>query len=284
MGKLLVRLGLGLIFMVFGLLNYFGNVSENPITGETQRVPVSPQQEIVLGQQARQEVASQLGGLHANSTLQAYVDQVGQRVVQQSEASETPYPFEFHLLSDTETVNALALPGGQIFVTAGLLSRLDTEAQLAGVLGHEIAHVVARHGAEQLARQQLGAMLVNAVRIAASDDPSNAQQAGAIAQIVNQFVSLRYSRDDEIESDRLGFRFMTAAGYNPEGIVELMQILNAAQGQGQQLEFLSTHPNPSNRIVKLKNLISSNYPGGIPESLEERPDRFTQIVKPRLSH
>ncbi|NJL87084.1 MAG: M48 family metalloprotease [Leptolyngbyaceae cyanobacterium SM1_1_3] len=282
MSKLVVRLVIGLVFALFGLLNYFTNVSDNPITGESQRIQLTPQQEVVLGQQASQEMAAEYGGLYPDQQLQAYVDQVGQAVVQQSEASQSPYPFEFYLLRDLETVNAFALPGGQIFITAALLGRLENEAQLAGVLGHEVGHVVARHGAEHLARQQLGALLVNVVGITVSDSPDQARQAAILAQAVNQLVNLRYGREDELESDRLGFQFMVEAGYTPEGIVELMAILNQASSGGSPPEFLSTHPNPDNRIERLEALISEEFPNGIPPELEEGDPGFAQTIRPRL--
>ena len=277
MQKFLIRVGLGLIIAVFGLISYCTNVTENPITGEQQRIQLSPRQEITLGVEARDELAVEYGGLYPNRALQAYIDRVGTEVVSESVASESPYPFEFHLLDDPNTVNAFALPGGQIFITTGLLQRLETEAQLAGVLAHEVGHVIARHGAEHLARQQLGAALVNAVGVAASETPEQGQQAAVVAQAINQLIGLRYGREDELESDRLGFQFMTNAGYNPQGIVELMQILNAASGQNPP-EFLSTHPNPNNRVERLQELISERYPQGIPASLEEGEQDFTQQV------
>lgn len=282
MRRLLVRLGIGVLFALFGVFTYFTNVDVNPVTGERQRVQLSPRQEVVLGLQARQEVASRHGGLYPDQTLRTYIDRVGTRVVQQSAAAQAPYPFEFHLLRDPKTINAFALPGGQVFITAALLSRLSSEAQLAGVLGHEIGHVVGRHGAQHLAKQQLGKTLVNAVGVAASDNPENARQAAAVAQAVNQLVSLRYGREDELESDRLGFQFMTEAGYNPQGIVELMQILGSARQGGAPPEFLSTHPNPGNRVERLQNLIAQTYPNGVPANLEEGRDNFTPI-KGRLS-
>lgn len=277
MQKFLIRVGLGLIIAVFGLISYCTNVTENPITGEQQRIQLSPRQEITLGVEARDELAVEYGGLYPNRALQTYIDRVGTEVVSESVASESPYPFEFHLLDDPNTVNAFALPGGQIFITTGLLQRLETEAQLAGVLAHEVGHVIARHGAEHLARQQLGAALVNAVGVAASETPEQGQQAAVVAQAINQLIGLRYGREDELESDRLGFQFMTNAGYNPQGIVELMQILNAASGQNPP-EFLSTHPNPNNRVERLQELISERYPQGIPASLEEGEQDFTQQV------
>ncbi|MEO1590478.1 MAG: M48 family metallopeptidase [Cyanobacteria bacterium J06632_22] len=284
MGRLALRLVIGLLFALFGLVNYFTNTVENPITGEQQRVGLSPEQEIVMGQQGKQSVLAEFGGLYRSPALQSYVDQVGQAVVQQSEASQTPYPFEFHVLDDRQTVNAFALPGGQIFITTGLLGRLDSEAQLAGVLGHEVAHVVARHGAEHLARQQLGAALVNAIAISASDDQGGGRQAAILAQAVNQMMNLRYGRDDELESDRLGFDFMIDANYNPKGIVELMAILNSAQSEvgGRPPEFLSTHPNPENRIGRLEALIADAYPNGIPEPLEEGEQDYARQALPQL--
>lgn len=283
MSRLLIRLAIGAIFAVFGMFNYFTNVSENPITGEKQRVQLSPQQEIIIGRQSAPEMAAQHGNLYPDRALQDYVDQVGNKVVQSSSAKNSPYPFEFHLLRDPQTVNAFALPGGQVFITAALLSRLNSEAQLAGVLGHEVGHVIGRHGAEHLAKQQLGSALVNAVGIAASDRPGSGRQAAILAQAVNQMVNLKYGREDELESDYLGFELMTEAGYNPVGIVELMKILNSARGgAGGQPEFISTHPNPENRIQELLALIEQEYPNGVPAQLTEGKDRFAQIVGRRL--
>ena len=282
MGRLVVRLLIGSIFAVFGLLNYFGNVTENPVTGETQRVQMTPKQEIVLGLRSREQMAAQHGGLYPDSILQDYVDEVGNRIVKNSAASDAPYPYEFHLLRDNRTINAFALPGGQVFITAALMSKLNTEAQLAGVLGHEIAHVVARHGAEHIAKQQLGAAIVNAVGIAASDGIDSGRNAAILARAVNQMVNLKYGREDELESDRLGFQFMTQAGYNPQGIVELMAILDSARGGQTSPEFFSTHPNPGNRVARLQEIIEQTYPNGIPSNLREGEQSFTQVVVPRL--
>lgn len=278
MRRLIFRFGIGLIFAIFALFNYYGNVTENPITGEKQRIQMSPRQEIVLGVQSREQLAAQHGGLYPDRNLQNYLDRVGKRVVEKSVAAQSPYPFEFHLLRDPQTVNAFALPGGQVFITAAMLSRLNSEAQLAGVLGHEVGHVIGRHGAEHLARRQLGAALVNAVGVAASDDPQSGRQAAIVAQAVNQLVNLKYGREDELESDRLGLEFMTEAGYNPQGIVELMQILKSVGSGSRPPEFLSSHPDPGNRVVQLKQMISQTYPNGIPPQLETGKQRFAQIV------
>lgn len=285
--RLLVRLGIGVLLALFGLVTYCTNVVKNPVTGESQRVALNPNQEVVLGRQSTSKMEAQYGGFYPDSALQNYVTQVGQRIVQRSSASQAPspnshYPYEFHLLKDPQTINAFALPGGPVFMTVGLLRRLKSEAQLAGVLGHEIGHVVARHGAQHLAKQQLGGALVNAIGIAASDNAQDARRAALLAQAVNQMVSLKYGREDELQADQLGFRFMREAGYNPQGILELMQILGASRQGGAPPEFFSTHPNPENRLQRLKSLITQAYPNGVPANLEEGRDKFAKYVQPRL--
>ncbi|MEP0917422.1 M48 family metalloprotease [Leptolyngbya sp. DQ-M1] len=278
--SVLIRLILGLVFAVGSLFSYFGATNVNPVTGENQRVQLSPRQEIALGLQSRQQMAARHGGLFPEQSLQDYIDAVGERVVQRSEAAKAPYPFEFHLLRDSQTVNAFALPGGQIFITAALLGRMNSEAQLAAVLGHEVGHVVGRHGAEHLAKQQLGVSLVNAIGVAASGGEDGGQGAAAIAQAANQLVNLRYGRQDEAESDRLGLKFMLQAGYDPRGILELMQILAQSSG-GRKPEFLSSHPDPGNRLQTLKAAIQKSFPQGIPPNLEDGRDRFAQVVRRR---
>ncbi|MDF0551904.1 M48 family metalloprotease [Kamptonema sp. UHCC 0994] len=282
MNRHLFRFAIGLLIAFFGFISYLTTTVENPVTGEKQRVQLSPRQEVVLGLRSRSQIAAKFGGLDQDKVLQDYIDRVGMRVVEQSAASKTGYPFEFHLLRDPQTVNAFALPGGQVFVTVGLLRRLKSEAQLAGVLGHESGHVVGRHGAEHLAKQQLGAALVTAVGVAASDDRGNGQQAAVLAQAVNQLVSLQYGRQDELEADRLGVRFMSEAGYNPKALAEVMQILETASGGGRQPEFLSSHPNPGNRIQVIQSAIAQQYPNGVPANLETGGDNFTRTVLPRL--
>ncbi|MGI9040509.1 MAG: M48 family metalloprotease, partial [Gemmatimonadales bacterium] len=202
------RILIALVVAVISLLGYYGRTVFNPITEEKQRVgSITPEQEVALGVQAAPEMAQQFGGLDPNPEAQALVDQVGGRLVSRSVAAKSPYRFEFHLLDDPQTVNAFALPGGQIFITEGLLRQLGTEGQLAGVLGHEIAHVVARHGAEHIAKQQLTQGLTGAAVLAAYDpnDPSSRGSA-AVAAMIGQLVTMRFGREDELESDQLGVR------------------------------------------------------------------------------
>ncbi|HEY4228846.1 MAG TPA: M48 family metallopeptidase, partial [Thermoanaerobaculia bacterium] len=155
-------------------------------------------------------------------------------------------------LRDPETVNAFALPGGQIFVTEGLLHRLTSEAQIAGVLGHETGHVVHRHSAEQMAKGQLGALLGAAAGVATDDGSGQGRNAQVIAATVNQMMQLRYSRQDESEADRYGADAIAEAGYDPHGMLEVLEILKQASNGPRPPEFLSSHPLPETRIAELE--------------------------------
>lgn len=257
------RLLVGLAIAAFALISFFASKEYNPVTGEDQHVSLTPDQEIALGLQAVPQMLEQYGGPHPNEDWQNYVDEVGFRIVNNSEAdSAVDWEYEFYLLDDPQTINAFALPGGQIFITSALFDRLQTEGQLAGVLGHEIGHVVARHGAERIAQQRLSQGLIGAV-VVASDDA----RAGQMAAVVAQLVNMSYGRDDELQSDELGVRFMAQAGYDPRSMLDVMQIL-AESGGGGQPEFFSTHPNPDNRMQRIQDAIDKVFPNGVPEGLE----------------
>ncbi len=166
------RLLIAAVLVVISLVTYFGSQSTNPVTQDVQHISMSTDQEIAMGLQAAPEVADQFGGLNSSQSDQQRVEQVGQRIVQDSPASTTPYQYAYHLLADAQTVNAFALPGGQIFITRALYDQLQTDGELAGILGHETGHVVARHSAEQIAKAQLTQGLSGAAVIAACDPNS----------------------------------------------------------------------------------------------------------------
>lgn len=256
------RLLIGAIIAIFSLISYYAMKEENPITGENQAVGFTTEQELALGQQAAPQMAQEFGGLDPSPELQAFVDGVGQRLVQSSDARTTDWRFDFNLLGDTRTVNAFALPGGPIFITKALLARMTDEAQLAGVLGHEIGHVVARHAAEQAAKTQLGQGLVGAVAVGTSDDYGYSA-GGQMAQFVAQMTLMKYGREDELQSDQLGVRFMADAGYDPRALIDVMDILEKASGGSRQPEFASTHPNPGNRRQVIQDAIRERFPNGV---------------------
>lgn len=265
------RLLAALIVAAIAIFGYFGSSVFNPITQEKQHVGgVTPEQEVALGLQAAPEMAQQFGGLDPDPAAQAKVDQVGERLISRTAAGKSPYQFDFHVLDDPKTINAFALPGGQVFITEGLLRQLKTDGELAGVLGHEIGHVVARHGAEHIAKQQLTEGLTGAA-VLATYDPNNpsSQQSAAVAAMIGQLVTMRFGRQDELESDHLGVRFTGEAGYDPNSMIALMKILAQSSKGGRPPEFFSTHPNPENRIERIQEAIKERYPNGVPAGLEK---------------
>lgn len=264
-GRILIALAIA----AFSLISYYSAREYNPVTDEVQHVDVSPEQEVALGLQAAPQMAEQFGGLHPDQEAQAAVDEICSRIVSRSAAHETPYKFDCHVLADEETINAFALPGGQVFVTAGLLKRLQTEGQVAGVLGHEIGHVVARHGAEHLAKARLTQGLTGAA-VLATYDPNNpsSRNNAAVAALIGQMVNMRFGREDELESDKLGVRFMSEAGYDPRAMIDVMRVLEEAAGGGRQPEFFSTHPNPGRRVERIQQVIAETFPQGVPSDLQ----------------
>ncbi len=252
------RLIFAAIIAAVSLFSYFGSRQDNEVTGETQYIGITVDQEIALGLQAAPQMAAEFDGLDANQSDQAIVDQIGNSIVANSPASQTPYEYDFHLLADPETINAFALPGGQIFITRALFDKLQTEGELAGVLGHEIAHVVARHSAEHIAKAQLTEGLTGAAVIA-TYDPENPASAGSaqIAALIGQLINLKFGRDDELESDFLGVCFMNDTGYDPNEMVSVMQVLAQASQGNEPPEFFSTHPNPEQRITRIQESIAN---------------------------
>ncbi len=278
------RLIIGAVIALFGLVSYFFSTQTNPVTGEKQHVGnLTAEQETQMGLQAAPEMVQQMGGELADPALQDYVERVGQQVVSHSDAQKGPYKFDFHLLADPETVNAFALPGGQVFITTALLSKLQNEAQLAGVLGHEVGHVIGRHGAEHMAKSRLGQTMVGAVAVGASDDQGHGRMAAMAAVFATQMIDLKYGRNDENEADKFGVRFMTESGYDPQEMIGVMQILKAASGSGgRQPEFFSTHPDPGNRIESIRQDIQTEFPQGLPADLTKAEGSFQQNVGNRL--
>jgi predicted Zn-dependent protease len=199
------------------------------------------------------------------------VKAVGQRIVNAIPKAGKTYPFDFHLLADKQTINAFALPGGQVFITDALFDRLQTEGQLAGVLGHEIGHVIERHSAEQLAQTQLRQGLTGAVVVGAYDSshPGSTRNVAIAAAVAAQLAGLKYSRTDELEADHDGVKNMVAAGYDPRAMLGVMKVLEEASQGGHTPEFFATHPNPENRMEKIKAEIAQLYPNGVPPGLKE---------------
>lgn len=238
----------------------------NPATGERFFSLYSWDQEVALGLEATPQFTEQFGGEVPHEGVRGYVAEVGSAMVPHvEEGVPEDLPWSFHILN-SDVLNAFALPGGQVFITRGLASKLDSEAELAGVLGHEIGHVTARHGNQRLSNATLlqGAVAGAALAVGMADEDSALRTYGQLGvpamQVGGQLVLLKYGRDDELEADGLGMRYMSKAGYKPSGQREVMRVLaDMSEGAQRPPEFLSTHPFPEDRIAAIDRLLAGEF-------------------------
>lgn len=247
--RLKITFIIGTAIVIFVVFKYGFSGETNPYTNEKQQISITHEEEIAIGLRALPTIISQYGGLHPDAQLQAKVNEVGSRLVNSSNVKESNYKFDFHLLADPKTIHAFALPGGQIIITYALLSLLENEDQLAGILSHEIGHVVARHSAARFDKQGHTEDILNGIVLV--NKTNTAQRTAMIDSIIN----IKYKRKDELQSDDLAVRFMIDAGYIPEEMIGLMGILKAAVGSSRATEFQSTHPDSENRIESIKATI-----------------------------
>ena len=219
----------------------------NPVTGEREIRLVSEAQEVSLGEQNYLPMRQSQGGDYVlDPALEDYVQQVGQRL---AAVSDRPLPYEFHVLNNS-VPNAWALPGGKIAINRGLLTELQSEAELAAVLGHEIVHAAAGHSADAMERAMVlqGAVLATAV---VTSDSDYGRLATASASIASQLISQRYSRGAELEADRYGMEYMARAGYDPQGAVDLQQTfvrLNEQRRSDWLSGLFASHPPSTARV------------------------------------
>lgn len=236
-----------------------GACAVNPATGERQLMLVGKGQEIEMGREYDQQIVAQMG-LYPDADLQTYVQRLGETLASRSERPELPWTFR---VVDDPVVNAFALPGGFIYVTRGILAHLNSEAELVGVLGHEIGHVTARHSANQMSRSMLAQLGLGAAAAFVPEVASYSQVASAALGL----LFLKYGRDDERQADDLGLRYLRAANYDPREMPEVFEMLarvSAASGGGGTPEWLSTHPDPENRRERIEAQIAELPAGGQP--------------------
>jgi len=212
----------------------------NPATGKKELSFVSESQEIQIGQENAAAVKSQMG-VYDDPKVQNYVSTIGKRLASESERPNLPWDFT---VMDDPVVNAFALPGGYIFITRGILTHMNSEAEMATVVGHEIGHVTARHSVQQMTRQQIAQVGLMAGAIASKEV---AQHLGELSQGLG-VLFLKYGRDAESQADALGFKYALNDGYDVRKMVDMFQILERVSGGSKIPEWQSTHPDPGNRI------------------------------------
>lgn len=241
-----VRLGGLLLALLIGV--------STPLGGCANFNALSRQQEIEIGEEAAPQFIEEAGGEVPSAEVRQYVSRIGQRVVEAIPPEQRrDMPWEFYVL-DSAMLNAFALPGGKVFITRGMLEQLDSEAELAAVLAHEIGHVTSEHIGEQMTRQglfEIGGQVVGAA--------TESQLAQALFTVGGGLYNLHFSREQELEADRDGLRYMVNLGYDPQGMVRVLQVLEEGAQGGFMPEFLSTHPDPGNRLDQVQDLINRRY-------------------------
>jgi predicted Zn-dependent protease len=241
----------------------------NPVSGKREVSLMSEAEEIAYGRQADVEVRREMG-VYNDAELQRYVADIGDRLARSSHRPNLPWTFT---VVDHQAVNAFALPGGFIYVTRGILPYLDDEAELAGVLGHEIGHVTARHAAQQSTRAGLGGIGLAVLGIFV---PAT-QPFGDLSSAALGVAFLKYGRDDEREADRLGMDYASRSGWDPSGVPNFLQTLARIDALSERgvPNWLSTHPEPAERVVEAQPLVAKLTGSS---AVDRGRDRFLQHI------
>ncbi len=260
-------------FMCILMVIYTG-CAVNPVTGQRELMLMSEQQEIAMGKQSDPAVLAQFG-LYEDKTLQNFISEKGQKMAAVSHRPNLPYEFK---IVDSPVVNAFALPGGFVYFTRGIMAHFNNEAEFAGVLGHEIGHVTAKHSARQYSNAQLAQVLLVGGMIASE----TFRQFGQQAQQGLGLLFLKFGRDNERESDKLGVEYSTKIGYDAEEMAGFFQTLNRLgekSGASEIPNFLSTHPNPIDRYNKVQKLAAQWQAKDPQSSYEVGRNSYLQMVE-----
>ncbi|MCK4966571.1 M48 family metalloprotease, partial [bacterium] len=254
----------------------------NYVTGERQFMLISEDEEINLGTNYAPEVTYEFGGIYDDSELNEYVNEVGKSLAKVSHRPNLNYTFR---VANSSIVNAFALPGGYIYITRGMLNEFHNEAELAAVLGHEIGHVTARHSASQMSKA-MGFQYVMYAGLTIDQIYHQGRKAQQIrnlvalgSTVVFQMVSLGYGRKNEFQADELGAEYMTKAGYDPDGMIGVMNILEGMHENepGKLAMLFASHPKTSERKAKVQNLADTYKSSGEFQNVDGNlnEDRFT---------
>lgn len=239
------RLGVGGFVVLLLLL--LDSCAKNPVTGRNELMLMSREQEIAMGQQSDPEIVA-FFGVYEDERLQKFISEKGKQMTAVSHRKELPYEFK---IVDSPVVNAFAVPGGFVYFTRGIMAHFNNEAQFAGVLGHEIGHITARHSAKQYSNAMLGQVGLVAGSIIS---PEFAQVAD-LAQTGLQLLFLKFGRDAESQSDKLGVEYSTKIGYDASEMAGFFSTLDRLSSGGEEVPtFLSTHPDPADRERKVEKL------------------------------
>ncbi|MCK4558728.1 MAG: M48 family metalloprotease, partial [Calditrichia bacterium] len=242
-----IKFILNLLVILLALSSMFSSCARNPVTGKQEFMLLTESDEIKMGQQTDVSVV-QMYGIYEDEKLAKYINDLGQKMAKISHRPHLKYEFK---VMDNPVINAFAVPGGYIYVTRGILAHLNNEAELAGVVGHEIGHVTARHSAKKYSESYVANLGLGVGSIISKDF---AMFAGLAAQGLG-LLFLRFSRDDERQADVLGVEYSTKVGYDAREMANFFVTLDKMQSKNDQSglpDWFSTHPNPADRVVNVR--------------------------------
>jgi predicted Zn-dependent protease len=268
-----MRIPLGSLFLSAALLSGCGSAIVNPVTGQSERSVMNEQEEVAEGAKGHQEVLKEYGAYN-NAGVQSYVNALGQKLAAKSHRSQLQWHFT---VLDSPEINAFALPGGYVYVTRGIMAYMESEADLAGVIGHEIGHVTARHGAQRATRQQnagLGVLAASVLGVVLeSQGVSGAgRMAGDLSQTVAAGLIASYGREQELQADGLGAEYLARSIYDPRNMIDVINVLknqerfaaDLAKAEGRPVpsgsDWLASHPSNDQRLQTITQL-AAQYKG-----------------------
>ncbi len=254
----------------------------NPATGKRQFNTLSTSREIELGKKAAPDFVTKLGGEIDSQEIRDYTSEIGRRLAAAGERPTLPWKFT---VVDSQVLNAFALPGGKVFISRGLLEKLEDEAMLAGVLAHEIGHTTAQHIGQQMTQKMILAGVATAAGVAASSSDSDwLRVLGVGTSVGGGLYLLKFGRGQESQADELGIKYMTREGYDPNGMIRVLQILACVAKGAPRSEIFSTHPAPAKRIERATSYVNKNFPdAGNSNQYVVNAVRFRQVVLDELA-
>ncbi|WP_066152065.1 M48 family metalloprotease [Hydrogenophaga pseudoflava] len=283
------RLLASALLLAATLLAGCGTTVVNPVTGQSERTVMDERTELAEGKKAHDEVLKEYG-VYKDERLQAYVNEVGQKLAKQSHRANIPWTFT---VLDSPEINAFALPGGYVYITRGILAYMESEADMAGVIGHEIGHVTARHGAQRATRQQtaglgvLAATVLGAVLESKVGVSGGTEMFGQMAQGVAAGYVAKYSREQELQADSLGAEYLARSNYDPRNMIDVIRVLKLqeafaveeARAEGRPApegaNWLSSHPSNDQRLQQISQN-AAKYQGSY---ASDGAQRFLQVVR-----
>ncbi|GLU54764.1 M48 family metalloprotease [Dyadobacter frigoris] len=244
-------IGFTLIIIVFiiSFFLFFRKTQVNPVTGKKQNINLTIEQEIALGLECAPDMAARFGGLYSDTDTQNRVKVIGQKLVAVRQVSKSPYQFDFHVLADSQIVNTFSFPGGQVFITKGILKLLKTDSEIAAIFSHEIGHVIGRHTTEKLS----GFNILEEFRD--STNSFNEYKPDQISNYIADILKLTFDKGVEKEADELALKYLIGGGFKPKALPEILKKLNEKSKELNATGFLNRHPVSESRIENLENAI-----------------------------